>query len=332
MGYDPEKHDKELGLALGVLTHSGGEIVKVKLSDRKIVKGPFLYGQVYPLALGKGVANHVALVGRVSGYLADGLGLDVLKSQEVGIHHDDGKVPFGHTWPTGVELGIWGREDLSAEEKKTLGYSAKLKESDPEADEEVAGWMRTAGLSEEVIEVALSEDFTRVILEPSLKAIKGIADMMCGQGVSTIDDRLNPMFQRMLLDNVGNLGDFDRLQQPIDLIRDNWNKFEVKEGAVLRMIPEHAAEAIDGIHGTAELIFDRLGTTDKKFIADNQLQDEEASAQVWEKIVRRTREADLAFQEIGGKGTHTAGFVKGVLQERKPEEVEKMLGGMGIPL
>ncbi len=298
-----------------VLRFLGGTLEKINLPERTVTlvkEGPYLWG-VDNLEAGKGVFNHVCLVGRKAYYLACALkersiqlgdgkynGLDPNLVAMVGVSHDAVKLHSG----SNPNKGEWiaGREDLTPEEKVKLGLPRSYREISPEADEIAVGWLSEypdlpAEFVEKFKEVVVGHDFSvdPKAYETIYQKLIQISDFSVSQKWMTTEERWNEVADRWVKPFIKNWGEFSG-KDTIEIIRNHWQEFEIDSGKPPRIEPDRLAKASELVQGAADEIFNYLGMNQREF-------NEKYSSiePPWEAALRASWESDYKMQTDSGR-------------------------------
>jgi len=308
-----------------------GSLVGVRLPTRRVIMvegGGFLWG-VDPLELGMGVFKHSRLIGRGVWYMAfalrersrrlgDGLYEDLNPglAAEMGIIHDGDKLRSGKAGKLGIQLGILGIEDLSLEERIFLGYPPDYREISPAADRAFRGRLGEKGFPVEVIEAVVGIDYPRTeaaIANPYRQMLVW-ANYSCGQEYTSIEERLDDLCQRWVLDYATNLSLFQH-KSPAKIVRDYWQELELHPNARHRIDLQHAAAVAGIIQKAADTLFNYLGIGNQEFIEKYNLNND-ASMPAWERVLHRVWQADFDRQKAGGRGAPAADRIEEMIVRR----------------
>lgn len=307
------------------LNFLGGTLKEVQLPQKKVTmvdEGAYLWG-VDELKIGKGVFEHVCLVGRKVYWLAKALKersreledgkydhLDENLAAELGVCHDAVKIH------SGVNPGspIVGRESLTPEEKKSLGLPEDYREISPEADQFAVAWLEKAGFPKEFAEVIVGHDFpqTEEAIDNPYKQLVQIADYSVAQGFMTVGERWNDVADRWVKGYVKNWEEFQG-EDTVDIIKNHWQEFEYEEGKPPRIEPERFVLAVEIVQKAADEVFGYLGMSEEEFTERYKLNDGSSMAP-WEKVLRKAWERDYGRQQAGEASAPEAERVKTVLR------------------
>lgn len=311
-----------------VLKFLGGVLEEVDLPERKVTlvkEGAYLWG-VDNLEAGKGIFNHVCLVGRMAYYLATTLkekssqlgdgkyeDLDPNLTAMLGVCHDAVKLHSG----SNPNKGRWiaGREDLTSEEKQRLGLPRGYKEISPEADEIVVEWLaKYPDLPKEFVEkfkeVIVGHDFSvdPKAYETTYQKLIQIADFSVSQKFMTTKERWIEVADRWVKPFVKNWEEFSETDT-LEIIKNHWQEFEVDIDKPPRIEPQRLVRASELVQQVADEVFSYLGMTQEEF-NQRYLLNEKSPEPAWEMVLRETWESDYRFQTLGGQGAPYSRLLK----------------------
>lgn len=326
LGVSPEPR-KAFVFPTRTLEFLGGTIKEVQLPQRKVTmvdEGAYLWG-VDDLKTGKGVFEHVCLVGRKVYWMAKALreksrqlgdkkytGLDENLAAELGVCHDAVKIH------SGVNPGsaIVGRESLTPDEKDSLGFPRDYREISPEADQFAVTWLEKSGFPKEFAEVIIGHDFpqSEEAIDSPYKQLVQISDYSVAQKFMTVRERWNDVADRWVKAYVKNWGEFQG-QDTVNTITNHWHDFQYGEGKSPRIEPDRLVKAVDITQKAVDEIFGYLGMSEEEFTEKYKL-NENMSMAPWERVLRKAWERDYAYQQGGETGAPEAKRVREILQKK----------------
>lgn len=314
-----------------VLDMLGGSLTPVVGSpsgQHMVDKGAYLWGvDNLDLPKPKEVFEHSCRVGRGvwrlgmaltrrSAALGDGRYNDLNPgvAAEAGAIHDALKMHSGADAPTAP---IIGRENLTSAQKEYEGLPPGYREISDEADLVLVEWLTAGGFPQEVIDTVVGHDFPtseKAVHTPYQQLVMW-ADYCCANKFTGTEERLRDVFDRWILRFVVNRDDFAAELDSVALVRNHWQELRFADGKPPRIEAERAAKAADIIIQNRDNLFGYLGISEKGFIEQSGLNDD-LKMPPWERVLRKARDKDVAFQAEGGKGAPRASHVTEVVRRK----------------
>lgn len=301
-------------------------------SATMVNEGAFLWG-VDNLDAGKGIFNHSCKVARKAYFtaialkeksreLGDGkyFNLDENEVVVLGLLHDIVKLHSGSNPKPASGEWIKGRENLSAEQKVTLGLKADYREISPEADSFAIEWVDKSDLPPHLKElfksVVAGHDFpqSEEAINTPEKILIQVADYTVAQDFSTVRVRWNDVADRWVKSAVANWSNFEGYGDTVEIIKKHSSEFVYKEGQKPRIEPERLTKAVEIVEKAAAKIYGYLGITEEEM--NQRCQKEEPA---WEAALREAWEVDYQSQQNqNGSKTPLSSYLKDSVDKKLP--------------